>query len=176
VEALRRDDLSQRLFIVPYYGLRPFQAATVDIRLGNWFRIARRTRATSIDLTNKAELRKVRQEQQSEVYVPFGQHFTLHPGDFALAVSLEYVAIPPDLVASVEGKSGLGRAGLIVATATPVAPGFKGGVVLELFNSGTVPLILKPGMQIAQLAFFQTDRPLPAEWLYSGKFHCQIKP
>lgn len=177
VEALRRDNLSHRLFIVPYYGLRPVQAATVDIRLGNWFRIARRTRSTSIDLTDRTQWERVRREQQSEVYVPFGpSFFTLHPGDFALAISLEYVAIPPDVIAFVEGKSGLGRAGLIVATATQVAPGFKGGVVLELCNSGTVPLILRPGMQIAQLAFFHTDHPLSAEWLYSGKFHCQVKP
>ena len=110
------------------------------------------------------------------MYVSFGQHFTLHPGDFALSVSLEYVAIPPDLVAFVEGKSSLGRAGLIVATATQVAPGFKGGIVLELFNSGTVPVKLKPGMRIAQLAFFKTDRSLPDDWLYGGKFHCQVKP
>src|SRR5208282_5817450 len=104
------------------------------------------------------------------------QSFTLHPGDFALAVSLEYVAVPPDFMAFVEGKSSLGRAGLIVATATQVAPGFKGSIVLELFNSGTVPLLLRPGMPIAQLVFVHTDRSLPPAWLYSGKFRCQVKP
>jgi dCTP deaminase len=176
VEALTRPRLRERLCLVPFYGLAPVNAATLDIRLGNWFRIARRTRSTSIDLTSKAELMKVRQEQQSEVYVPFRQFFTLHPGDFALAVSLEYLALPPDLVAFVEGKSSLGRGGLIVATATQVAPGFKGSIVLELFNSGTVPLKLRPGMSVAQLAFFITDRPLPPQWLYSGKFRCQVKP
>src|SRR5947208_2030026 len=70
----------------------PINAATLDIRLGNWFRIARRTRSTCINLTDREDLRRVRQEQQSEVYVPFGDSFTLHPGDFALAVSLEYFA------------------------------------------------------------------------------------
>jgi dCTP deaminase len=161
---------------VPFYGLKPFNAATLDIRLGNWFRIARRSRSPSIDLGSASQLQLVRQQQQQEVYVPFGKTFTLHPGDFALGVSLEYLAVPSDLVAFVEGKSKLGRAGLIVATATQVAPGFKGGIVLELFNSGTVPLLLHPGMQIAQLAFFVTDQAVPGEWLYSGQFHCQVKP
>jgi dCTP deaminase len=91
-------------------------------------------------------------------------------------VSLEYVAVPSDLMAFVEGKSGLGRGGLIIATATQVAPGFKGGIVLELCNSGTVPLILRPGMQIAQLVFITTDRVLPEKWGYSGSFRCQVKP
>src|SRR5262249_36107657 len=137
----------------------------------------RRTRSTSIDLTDKAQRERVRREQQSEVYVPFGTaSFTLHPGDFALAISLEYVAVPPDLVAFVENKSGLGRTGLFVATATQVAPGFKGSIVLELVNSGTVPLLLKPGMSIAQLAFFQTDSPLSPDWLYGSQFHCQVEP
>jgi dCTP deaminase len=57
-----------------------------------------------------------------------------------------------------------------------VAPGFKGGIVLELFNSGTVPLLLRPGMSIAQLVFVLTDRPLSPEWLYTGLFRCQVKP
>ena len=63
-----------------------------------------------------------------------------------------------------------------MATASQIAPGFKGGIVLELVNSGTVPLWLKPGMQIAQLAFFVTDRPVPPRYLYAGRFHCQVKP
>ncbi len=62
VDALCRDELSQRLFLMPYYGLRPLNAATLDIRLGNWFRIARRTQSTSIDLTDKGKLQKIRRE------------------------------------------------------------------------------------------------------------------
>lgn len=176
VEVLSRPDLQRRLFLTPYYGLAPVNTATLDIRLGNWFRFARRTRTTYIDPTDPADQERMRREGQHEVYVPFGQFFTLHPEDFVLAVSLEYLALPPDLVAFVEGKSGLGRAGLIVATATQVAPGFKGGIVLELFNSGTVPIRLRPGMPIAQLAFFVTDRPVPLDWVYAGKFQCQVKP
>ena len=97
---------------------------------------------------------------------------------FAEQHGIEPFALPTlaDLIAFVEGKSGLGRAGLFVATATQVAPGFKGSIVLELFNSGTVPLLLRPGMSIAQLVFVQTDCPLPSDWLYRGGSSCQVKP
>jgi dCTP deaminase len=176
IQALLRDNPDDRLFIVPYYGMSPVNSATLDLRLGNWFRIARRTRETRIDLSDRAERKRIRREAQQEEHVRFDNTFALHPGDFALGVSLEYVALPSDLMAFVEGKSGLGREGLIIATATQVAPGFKGTIVLELFNSGTVPLLLKPAMSIAQLVFVQTDRPLSAEWLYTGRFICQIKP
>jgi dCTP deaminase len=176
ISSMLRQPPEQCLFIVPYFGMAPVNAATLDIRLGNWFRIARRTRATSIDLSDSVGRERIRVEAQQEEHVRFDQNFALHPGDFALGVSLEYVALPPDLMAFVEGKSSLGRTGLIVATATQVAPGFKGSIVLELFNSGTVPLLLRPGMSIAQLVFVQTDRPLPDDWLYTGKFRCQVKP
>jgi deoxycytidine triphosphate deaminase len=125
--------------------------------------------------TNSAEdpLKTVGRE---EVFVSKGQTFLIHPGDLLLGVTLEFVALPADLMAFVEGKSSLGRLGLLVATATTVAPGFHGVVVLELANTGTVPLELIPGMFIAQLVFQVMTDPVPEEMLYQGQFDCQIKP
>jgi len=168
--------MSDRLMILPYFGDGPLQAASWDIHLGNWFKVAKRTGYVSIDLADSAQRARAMQEGQEEVYVRFGEQFVLHPADFALGVSLEYVSIPGSLMAFVEGKSSLGRAGLIIATAAQVAPGFKGGIVLELFNAGTVPLVLRPGMEIAQLVFHGMDADLPMEWLYAGRFRCQVKP
>lgn len=102
----------------------------------------------------------------------------IHPGDFILGATLEFLALPSDVMAFVEGRSTLGRMGLIVATATQVAPGFHGVVVLELANTGTVPLAVEPGMGIAQLVFQTLSEPLSTSKtnLYHGKYQCQIKP
>jgi dCTP deaminase len=79
-------------------------------------------------------------------------------------------------MAFVEGKSSIGRQGLIVATATMVAPGFHGVIVLELANAGTVPLILHPGMEIAQLVMIKLENFVPESEMYRGRFQCQVKP
>jgi dCTP deaminase len=172
----QRPDLDSRLVIMPYYDDKPVGAASWDLHLGNWFRVAKRTAWSRVNLAVKTERETMRREGQYETYVRFGQEFVLHPGDFALGISLEYVSLPGDLMAFVEGKSSLGRAGLLIATATQVAPGFKGCIVLELVNAGTVPLIVRPGMPVAQLVFHTTDRQLPPEWCYTGQFSCQVKP
>jgi hypothetical protein len=99
-----------------------------------------------------------------------------HPGDLLLGATSESIALPPDTMAFVEGKSSLGRLGLLVATATTIAPGFHGVVVLELANTGTVPLELVPGRAIAQLVLQVMTSPVPEDRLYRGKYYCQIKP
>ena len=144
--------------------------------MGHWFRISRRTSLENIDIAYKVQRDKAKRRGQSEVFVQSGERFVLQPGDFALAASLEYVYLPSDMMAFVEGKSSLGRAGLLIATATQVAPGFKGCIVLELFNAGTVPIILRPAMGVAQLVLVSTDIKVPEDWLYSGGFRVQIKP
>jgi deoxycytidine triphosphate deaminase len=100
----------------------------------------------------------------------------MHPGDLVLGATLEFFDLPNDLMAYVEGKSQLGRKGLIVATAAQVAPGFHGVVVLELVNAGMVPLKIRPGMEISQLVFQTLTEPVPNEFLYRGSSYCQIKP
>ena len=104
-------------------------------------------------LGDKAGERLLMSVGREEIFVPEGQTFVIHPGDFLLGATLEFVALPPDTMAFVEGKSGLGRLGLLVATATTIAPGFHGVVVLELANTGTVPLELVPRMAVCPTRF-----------------------
>ena len=130
------------------------QPASVDLRLGGSFRVFHNHRAAAIDLreppTNLTE----------EVVIEGEQPFVIHPGEFALGRTQEYVEIPADVVARIEGKSSLGRLGLVVhATAGFCDPGWKGTLTLELANFNSVPIILRPGLPIAQLSFMMLDRP-----------------
>jgi len=129
------------------------QPASVDLRLGNSFRVFHNFRVPAIDLadppTNLTEL----------VELDEGGSFVIHPGEFVLGSTQEWVELPDDLVARIEGKSSLGRLGLIVhATAGFVDPGWKGSLTLEITNLTRVPIILWPGKPIAQLSFMTLDR------------------
>jgi dCTP deaminase len=84
-------------------------------------------------------------------YVPFGRDYYLHPGNFVLGVTLEWIRLPNDLAAYVVGRSSWGRRGLIIATATGVHPGFTGCLRLEITNLGQTPIAIRPGMSICQL-------------------------
>jgi dCTP deaminase len=128
------------------------QPASVDLRLGDSFRVFHNHRTAAIDLrdppTNLTE-----EVVNADVFV-------IHPGEFVLGVTREYVELPDDIVARIEGKSSLGRLGLIVhATAGFVDPGFKGTLTLEITNLTRVPIKLYPGLLIAQLSFMALDAP-----------------
>ena len=152
------------------------QAASLDVHLGNWFVAMRRTRLRSVPLGEPAAEWLLETTGSEEIFIPHDKTFLIHPGDLVLGSTLEFVSLPGDLTAFVEGKSGMGRMGLIIATASQVAPGFHGVVVLELANAGTVPLELKPGMPVAQLVFQTMSESLSGTQLYRGRFYCQIKP
>ncbi len=149
------------------------KGASLDVHLGNWFAYARRTKLSKVNLANPIEERLLMTIGRDEVYIPSDKAFLLHPGDLVLGVTREFFGLPEDIMAFVEGRSGLGRMGLFVATATQVAPGYHGVIVLELANAGTVPLELAPGMAIAQLVLQVMTNKTTA---YRGKYHCQIKP
>jgi dCTP deaminase len=130
------------------------QPASIDLRLGGSFRVFHNHRASAIDLrdppTNLTE----------QILVEEGEAFVIHPGEFCLGRTLEYVELPHDIVARIEGKSSLGRLGLIVhATAGFCDPGWKGTLTLELNNLTRVPIKLYPGLPIAQLSFMTLDAP-----------------
>jgi dCTP deaminase len=130
------------------------QPASVDLRLGDSFRVFHNHLAPAIDLRRPPE------NLTEEVIVPEGDSFVIHPGEFCLGRTLEWVELPHDIVARIEGKSSLGRLGLIVhATAGFCDPGWKGTLTLELNNLTRVPIILHPGLEIAQLSFMMLDRP-----------------
>lgn len=130
------------------------QPASVDLRLGDTFRVFHNHRVTSIDLRRPPE------NLTEEVKVEEDDSFVIHPGEFALGRTLEWVELPADIVARIEGKSSLGRLGLIVhATAGFCDPGWKGTLTLELNNLTRVPIKLYPGLLIAQLSFMTLDAP-----------------
>ena len=139
------------------------QPASVDLRLGPSFRVFHNFRVESIDLaeppTNLTE----------HVQVGPDESFVIHPGEFVLGRTEEWVELPDDLVARIEGKSSLGRLGLIVhATAGFVDPGFKGTLTLEITNLTRVPIVLWPGKPIAQLSFMTLDRPAERPYGHPG--------
>jgi dCTP deaminase len=130
------------------------QPASVDLRLGDSFRVFHNHRASAIDL------REPPSGLTEEVVVSPGESFVIHPGEFCLGATLEWVELPDDVVARIEGKSSLGRLGLIVhATAGFCDPGWKGTLTLELNNLTRIPIKLYPGLPIAQLSFMALDRP-----------------
>jgi dCTP deaminase len=131
------------------------QPSSVDLHLDNRFRVFRNNRYPYID---------VRQEQPelTELLEINGDEpFVLHPGEFVLGSTLERVALPDDLVARLEGKSSLGRLGLLIhSTAGYVDPGWDGNLTLELSNVANLPIALYQGMKIGQISFQKLSSPV----------------
>ncbi|MDB4875594.1 MAG: dcd [Gemmatimonadetes bacterium] len=130
------------------------QGCAVDLRLGTWFEIPRLHTRAAYELDEPGP-RSPGERPGKTVYVPFGGCFFLHPGNFVMAVTLEWLGMPADLSGTVTGKSKWGRRGLNVATATLVHPNFVGCLTLELANIGEHPITLKPGVTVCQLSLQQ---------------------
>ena len=135
--------------------LEPFeptmvQPSSVDVRLDRFFRVFENHRYPHIDpAADQPDLTRMVEPEGDEPFI-------LHPGEFVLGSTLEQVGIPPDLAARLEGKSSLGRLGLMThSTAGFLDPGFTGHVTLELSNVANLPITLYPGMRIGQIAVFQ---------------------
>ncbi len=130
------------------------QPASVDLKLGGSFRVFHNHKIKAIDLAAPPS------DLTEHVRVDDGDEFVIHPTEFVLGRTAEVVELPDDVVARIEGKSSLGRLGLIVhATAGFVDPGFSGSLTLEITNFNSVPIVLRPGLPIAQLSFMTLDRP-----------------
>lgn len=129
------------------------QPSSVDVRLDRRFRVFANHRYPYIDV------RDAQPDLTELVEVGRDEPFILHPGEFVLGATFERVALPNDLVARLEGKSSLGRLGLLIhSTAGFVDPGFDGSLTLELSNVATLPIAIYPEMKIGQLAFFELDQ------------------
>ena len=140
--------------VVEPYDERCLQPSSIDVKLSNLFRVFRNHTAAVLDvkkdLTGLTEL----------VEVAGDGCFLLHPGEFVLGSTLERVAVPNNLVARVEGKSSLGRLGLVIhSTAGFIDAGFDGHVTLELANLANLPITLYPGMKIGQISFITMTSP-----------------
>ena len=142
--------------ISPYPEKNMISGLTVDIRLGSKFRVFQDHAAPFIDLSGpKAEVTKQLEAVMSdEIEIAEDQAFFLHPGELALAVTMESVTLPANIVGWLDGRSSLARLGLMVhVTAHRIDPGWSGNIVLEFFNSGQLPLALRPNMKIGALSF-----------------------
>lgn len=150
---LRKELASGRL------GLDPFdeamiQPSSVDVRLDRFFRVFNNTKYTHIDP------RQQQDELTSLVETVDDESFVLHPGEFVLGSTFEAVGLPDDLAGRLEGKSSLGRLGLLThSTAGFIDPGFQGHITLELSNVANLPITLWPGMKIGQLCLFRLTSP-----------------
>ena len=124
--------------------------ASIDLRLASVFMVPKRSQLAKLDPLDSL-YGTGRQSPTDKVMVPIGDHFVLHPRQFALAQTIEWVHMPRDLAGYVVGRSRWGRDGLIIATATGVHPRFSAPLTLELTNLGEVPIFLYPGLSYVQL-------------------------
>ncbi len=162
-DRIHSTDLEKRLVVSPILcpeeQLRIDQAS-IDIRLGFEFALVAPSSSGAIDefgQQQKIAIATSLNDLYAIKYVPLGKNIFIHPHQFILASSLEYLRLPKDLMAYVIGRSTLGRLGLIVATAVGIQPGFAGSLTLELRNLGETPLCLYPGQTIAQLFFHEVS-------------------
>lgn len=151
-----------KLVIEPRPAVERINGVTVDVRLGNGFRTFRGYTAPYIDLSGPKDqiVTALERVMSEEILLNEGDAFYLHPGELALAVTLESITLPDDLVGWLDGRSSLARLGLMVhVTAHRIDPGWKGRIVLEFYNSGKLPLALRPGMLIGALSFETLTSP-----------------
>ncbi len=149
---------------------------TVDMRLGNKFRVFEDHQAPYIDLSGpKAQVQEALNSVMSdEIVIPDDKSFFLHPGELALAITHESVTLPSNIVGWLDGRSSLARLGLMVhVTAHRIDPGWSGNIVLEFYNSGKLPLALKPLMKIGALSFEVLSNP--AEKPYNARVDAKYK-
>ncbi|MEO7334316.1 MAG: dCTP deaminase [Gemmatimonadales bacterium] len=151
---IRAEIAAGRIVIDPYVP-EAVQPSSVDLHLDRRFRVFRNSRYPYIDVrTDQPELTEL-------VEISGDEPFILHPGEFVLGSTLERVELPNDLVARLEGKSSLGRLGLLIhSTAGYVDPGWEGNLTLELSNVANLPITLYDGMKIGQISFQRLTSPV----------------
>ena len=168
---LRRRLLSAGgLSVTPLPQLADIGLGSINLRLGRTFLLPRRGAVTSIDAseTNKSA------RAFEELRLPSNAPLVLHPRQFVLAVTLEYLAIPDDLCGFIQSRSTYGRMGLIAATATYVNPGYLGCPTLEIVNEGDVPVQVRPGTPMCQLVVVTANET--PESLRASRYHCAVRP
>lgn len=150
---IKREIKSHHILISPF-DPAAIQPASYDIELGNRVRIFKNITKPFLDIKNHVE------DYMELVKIKDGEPFIVHPGEFILGTSVEKVRIPTDLIARLDGKSSLGRLGIIVhATAGYIDPGFYGNITLEITNLSNIPIALYPGMKIGQISFMRLESP-----------------
>ena len=136
------------------YAANMIQPSSIDVRLDRWFRVFENHKYPHIDPS-------IEQPDLTRLLEPDGDDpFVLHPGEFVLGSTYEVISLPDDVAGRLEGKSSLGRLGLLThSTAGFIDPGFSGHITLELSNVANLPILLYPGMKIGQLCLFRLSSP-----------------
>jgi len=153
---------SGKIHIEPTPTSARISGVSVDLRLGNHFRVFSGHAAPYIDLSGpRVEVDKaIDRVMGKEIEIAPDDAFFLHPGELALAITAESISLPDDLVGWLDGRSSLARLGLMVhVTAHRIDPGWSGAIVLECYNSGKLPLALRPGMIICAINFETLSGP-----------------
>lgn len=153
-----KDDSASGIIITPLLSGRQIQPSSVDLRLGFHFKTMRNSGMSALDPLRKSKDELVRDIERytHDVKLAAGEPFYIHPGAFSLATTFEYLRLPRDIAATLEGRSSLGRLGVTVhSTAGFIDPGFRGRITYEIQNEGTQPVALYPGMRVAQICFYQ---------------------
>jgi len=169
-----RHEVDQKRIVLDPWDEAMVQPSSVDVRLDRYFRLFDNHKYQHIDpATDQPDLTRL-------VEVDPNESFVLHPGEFVLGATFEVVTLPDDVAARLEGKSSLGRLGLLThSTAGFIDPGFSGHVTLELSNVATLPITLWPGMKIGQLCFFRlssaAEHPYGSE-RYGSRYQGQRGP
>ncbi len=169
-----RHEVDQKRIVLDPWDEAMVQPSSVDVRLDRYFRLFDNHKYQHIDpATDQPDLTRL-------VEVDPKESFVLHPGEFVLGATFEVVTLPDDVAARLEGKSSLGRLGLLThSTAGFIDPGFSGHVTLELSNVATLPITLWPGMKIGQLCFFRlssaAEHPYGSE-RYGSRYQGQRGP
>jgi dCTP deaminase len=149
-----RQEIEDGRIVIDPYEERLVQPSSVDVRVDRRFRVFRNSLYPYIDVRQPME------DLTAPVEVEGDTPFILHPGEFVLGQTLERVTLPDDLVARLEGKSSLGRLGLLIhSTAGFIDPGFGGNITLELSNVANLPITIYYGMKIGQISFVQMTEP-----------------
>lgn len=150
---LREEVANGRILINPFVP-ENVQPSSIDLTVDRYFRVFRNHTARVIDV-------KENQENLTQlIEVDSDDCFILHPGEFVLGATVERIGVPDDLVARIEGKSSLGRLGLLIhSTAGFIDPGFDGHITLELANVANLPITIYPGMKIGQVSFLRMTTP-----------------
>ena len=142
---------------------KDIQPSSVDLHLGDDFQVFRNSRYPYIDPGREQPGLMERVSASHE------EPFVLHPGEFALGTTIERIALPDNVVGRLEGKSSLGRLGLLIhSTAGYVDPGWDGRLTLELSNAANLPILLTPGMKIGQVSFSQMTTPVDRPYGHPG--------
>ena len=165
-----------KIGIDPIQNEKQIQPSSVDLRLGDEFKVFKVIRKPYIDPKDEDDLASY----MESTVVEKGEAFIIHPNEFALATTLEYVKLPDDLVARVEGRSSMGRLGVTMhVTAGFIDPGFEGKITLEISNIGAMPVALYPGQRVCQIVFETMTSPAEVPYGHpdrNSKYMGQTRP